>query len=60
VVPLVNPVIVQVVVPPVVAQVPREEPPSNALKAVTVVFVIELPFAAGAVQLTMTFALPAV
>jgi hypothetical protein len=60
VVPLLKPEIVQVVVPPVVAHVPLEEPPDAALNAVTVVFVIALPLADGAVQVTTTFPFPAV
>ena len=58
--PLLKLEIVHEVVPPVVVQVPLEDPPEAALNAVTVVLVIELPFADGAVQLTITLPLPAV
>ena len=58
--PLLKLEIVHEVVPPVVVQVPLEDPPEAALNAVTVVLVIELPLADGAVQLTITLPLPAV
>ena len=44
----------------VVEQIPLDDPPTKALNAVTLVSVIALPLAAGAVQLTITLPLPAV
>jgi hypothetical protein len=59
-VPFESPLIVQLTVAFTVLQDPLDEPPSNALNAVTDVLVIADPLFAGATQVTTTEPLPAV